>query len=118
MTAKAKSYFEEAMDDDLNISGGLAAIFEFMTEINKIIKDIDIHDAKAIRESMAKFDSVLNVMHHEKAEIPAEILEKAEMRELARQRKDFETADRIRDELKELGYIIEDTPKGPRVKTG
>lgn len=118
LTAKAKSYFEEAMDDDLNISGGLAAIFEFMTEINKIIKDIDIHDAKAIRESMAKFDSVLNVMHHEKAEIPAEILEKAEMRELARQRKDFETADRIRDELKELGYIIEDTPKGPRVKTG
>ncbi len=116
LIAKAKEDFEKAMDDDLNISGGLAAVFEFMTGVNKIMDEIDIHDAKAVKDVMSGFDSVLNVMQHEKAEIPAEILEKAEMREIARQKKDFAASDRIRDELKELGYIIEDTPNGPRVK--
>lgn len=113
---KAKDEFERCMDDDLNISGGLAAIFEFMTGINKLMDKIDVQDAKVIKETIAGFDSVLGVMQHEKAEIPAEIQEKADLREKARAEKDFATADRLRDELKELGYVIEDTSKGPRVK--
>ncbi|MEA3515503.1 MAG: cysteine--tRNA ligase [Nanoarchaeota archaeon] len=112
----AKSQFENAMDDDLNISGGLAAIFVFMSNINATIDVIDSINAKKVKEAMLGFDSVLGVMQHEKADIPAEILEKAEMREKARKQKDFAEADKIRDELKEMGYVIEDTSKGPRVK--
>ena len=116
LIVEAKDEFERCMDDDLNISGGLAAVFEFMTGINKIMKDIDANDAELIKRTMDGFDSVLGVMQHEKADIPAEILKKAEMREKARKEKDFANADRIRDELEKLGYVIEDTPKGPRVK--
>jgi len=108
--------FEKSMDDDLNISGSLAAVFEFMTEINKITNEMDKEDAKAVKEIMTTFDSVLGVMEHQKADIPKEIIKKAEEREKARQEKDFNTADKIRDELKQSGYIIEDTSKGPRVK--
>ena len=116
LIVEAKDEFERCMDDDLNISGGLAAVFEFMTGINKIMKDIDANDTELIKRTMDGFDSVLGVMQHEKADIPAKILKKAEMREKARKEKDFATSDRLRDELKELGYVIEDTPKGPRVK--
>ncbi|MCK5629676.1 MAG: cysteine--tRNA ligase [Nanoarchaeota archaeon] len=116
LIVEAKDEFERCMDDDLNISGGLAAVFEFMTGINKIMKDIDANDTELIKRTMDGFDSVLGVMQHEKADIPAEILKKAEMREKARKEKDFANADRIRDELEKLGYVIEDTPKGPRVK--
>lgn len=116
LIVEAKDEFERCMDDDLNISGGLAAVFEFMTGINKIMKDIDANDAELIKRTMDGFDSVLGVMQHEKADIPAKILKKAEMREKARKEKDFANADKIRDELEKLGYVIEDTPKGPRVK--
>ena len=110
----AKENFEKSMDDDLNISAGLAAIFNFMTAINKIT--ISKKDAKQIKQIMLKFDEVLGIMHHEKAKINKEIESLIEKREKARKEKDFATADQIRDELKEKGIILEDTPQGIRWK--
>ena len=49
-------------------------------------------------------------------EIPAEILAMAEARTEAKKAKDFKKSDAIRDELKSKGWIIEDTPKGPKLK--
>jgi cysteinyl-tRNA synthetase len=49
-------------------------------------------------------------------QIPEEIQELAEKREEARKKKDFKTADQMRDKLKEKGYVLEDTPQGPRLK--
>ncbi len=50
------------------------------------------------------------------SEIPAAIIGLQEMREEARKRKNFKGADAIRDELKSKGWLIEDTPKGARLK--
>jgi len=50
------------------------------------------------------------------AEAPLEIQKMLEERERARKARDFATSDRIRDELAAAGYVIEDTPQGPRVK--
>ncbi|MBD3354742.1 cysteine--tRNA ligase [Candidatus Woesearchaeota archaeon] len=108
--------FEKAMDNDINISGGLAAIFDFMTKVNKIMNDMSKTDASAVKKLMLKFDSVLGVMEHEKAELDSEIEKMVEEREKARKEKDFEKADNIRDALKEEGIILEDTPKGVRWK--
>ena len=49
-------------------------------------------------------------------EVPAEIAALLEARQAARKAKDFKRADAIRDELKAKGWIIEDTPKGPKLK--
>jgi len=113
---KAKDEFEKYMDDDLNFSRALAAIFEFMTEINKIINDISKNDADNIKETMHKFDSVLGIMEHEKIEVSDEIKSLVEEREKARKEKDYKKADEIRDKLKEKGYIVEDSKEGPRIK--
>ena len=51
-------------------------------------------------------------------EAPAEILALAEERQTARKAKDFARSDQIRDELATQGWVIEDTPRGPRVKRG
>jgi cysteinyl-tRNA synthetase len=113
---KAKSGFGLEMDNDLNISGALAVIFEFMTAVNKIMDKISEKDAKEIKKTMMEFDSVLGVMEHEKVELSAEIQELVEERENARKSKDWGTADKIRDQLKEKGIILEDTPQGVRWK--
>lgn len=113
---KSKILFEKSMDDDLNVSGALAAIFTFMTGINKIIDKISKKDAEKIKKTMLSFDSVIGVMKKEKKEIPKEIIELAEKREEARKKKDFDLADKLRNEISGKGYIVEDTPEGPRVK--
>ncbi len=113
---KAKKNFEDAMDNDLNISGGLAAIFEFMTDINKIMDSISKKNAKKIKEMMNDFDSVLGIMKHEKGTLDDNIDHLVQKREQARKNKDFATADKIRDDLKAKGIILEDTPKGVRWK--
>jgi cysteinyl-tRNA synthetase len=113
---KAKKDFEKEMDNDLSIAGALAAIFEFMTSVNKIMGKIGHKDAKEIKKIMMGFDSVLGIMRHEKGELSAEIKSLIKKREEARKKKDWETADKIRAELKEKGIILEDTPKGVRWK--
>ncbi len=104
------------MENDLNISGGLAVIFEFMTAINKIMNKISKKDAKEIKKIMRGFDSVLGIMEHKKVEINKKVKELVEERETARKAKDWGTADKIRDQLKEKGIILEDTPHGVRWK--
>ena len=116
LTKEARQNFEKAMDDDLNMSGGLAAIFDFMTEVNKIMDKINADEAKEIKKTMLEFDTVIGVMQHEKADIGEEAMELIYQREDARKKKDFAAADRIRDELKKRGIILEDSAQGIRWK--
>ena len=113
---KAEKTFEKEMDNDLNISGGLAAIFGFMTSVNKVMGKLSKKDAKEVSKLMMKFDSVLGVMEHEKVDVSDDIQALVDKREEARKNKDFATADSIRDSLKEKGIVLEDTPKGVRWK--
>lgn len=106
--------FEKAMDDDLNISGGLASMFGFMTEINKI--DLSKADAEKVKAFMQKLDSVLGIMKHEKDNIPSEIHAMAEEREKARKAKDYAKADELRNGIKSKGYAVEDSAEGFRIK--
>jgi cysteinyl-tRNA synthetase len=114
----AKKSFEESMDDDLNISGGLAAIFNFMNEINKLIAEnkLVISDVELVRDVMMSFDCVLGVMNHEKGELSVEEKQLILAREEARKNKDWSKSDELRDKLKELGIIVEDTHQGTRWK--
>ena len=116
LITEAEDKFEKSMDDDLNISPAIAAIFEFMTEINKIMGSISKKDAEKIKKTMLSFDSVLGIMQKEKEKIPKEVKELAEKRLEARNQKDWELSDKLRDEIKQKGYLIEDTKDGYRLK--
>jgi cysteinyl-tRNA synthetase len=115
---KAKERFEESMDDDLNISGGLAAIFDFMSDINRWISDENFsrNDALKVFNLMMEFDKVLGILESEEEMIPKEILELVNKREAARKTKDFALSDKLRDEIKKKGYQVDDSGKGSLVK--
>ncbi len=115
---KARNEFEDAMDNDLNMPDALAAVFEFVKDINKLLagNEVGKKNASDIKEFMLSIDKVLGILETGKEDIPEDIQELAEKRENARKEKDFKQADSIRDELKEKGYAVEDTKNGPRVK--
>ena len=72
--------------------------------------------AAAALAAWEKADSVLGVGTQTEVEAPGEIRDLLDARQAARQAKDFKRADSIRDELKSKGWVIEDTPKGARLK--
>ncbi|MBK28916.1 MAG: cysteine--tRNA ligase [Verrucomicrobiales bacterium] len=111
------SNFIKAMDDDLNVSAAWAAVFDWVRETNRKLAADEI-DNNAAAIELANWLRINNVLGIEtiKEKATPEILALAEERQTARQNKDFERSDQIRDELLSKGWIIEDTPKGPRVK--
>jgi len=108
--------FEEAMDDDLNISLALSALFDFVREVNKLMDDnmLSKGEADAVSKLMMRFDKVLGVIGKIKIEdkLPNEAEELIRKREEARKAKDWVTADKIRQQLRRMGIVIEDTPQG------
>ena len=110
-----KEQFITAMDDDLNTADGLSAIFELVKDINTKILDKEV--SKEVCEHAAEiFDElcgVLGILYNRKSnDLDSEIEELIKQRQEARANKDWATADRIRDELKEKGIILKDTPQG------
>lgn len=136
--------FVYAMDDDFNTAGGLGVIFAFVNELNtqiagKVLSLTDvaiIHKAhKLIIELMAVLGIEISA-GQKQVGYPAEMCALAakltgyegndpqeavdcllECRTRARQEKQWELADKVRDGMKEYGFVIEDTPQGPRVVT-
>ena len=114
--SKLKDGFEAAMDDDFNIAGALAAIFDFMSEINKLIdaNKLSSAAAKKVYAQMLDFDKVLGLQLKEIKEekLSVELMKLIKEREQARKSKDWKTSDRIRNELKQKGIIVEDVSDG------
>lgn len=113
---KAEEHFQERMDDDLNTPDALATLFELVTEINTLS---DSSSKKTLEQTAIIFDrmiEVLGLMYNRKeVEISEDIEDLLEQRTVARAEKNWARADEIRDILDSKGYVIEDTPAGPRV---
>jgi len=106
------------LHDDLNISAAWGAVFDWVRDANRRLADhaITAAEAAAALAAWARVDSVLGVGLAAEAEVPSVLRELLAKRQAARKAKDFKRADAIRDELKAEGWIIEDTPKGPKLK--
>ncbi len=110
--AQGLKKFEEAMDDDLNISAALAAVFEAIKEINIDFDQVGQKDAEDLIDFMKRIDEILAVLKFGEAILEEEISKLIEERNQARKNKDFKKSDAIRDSLKEKGIQLEDTPDG------
>jgi len=119
LVEKARTTFQAALGDDLNISTALAALFDLIREINSLCDQAKIgrDEAQKTLRLLEQFDQVLNVLPFEThTEISPDLLKILEKREAARHQKDWATADACRKTLLERGYLIEDTPLGARLK--
>ena len=115
---EAQKGFEEAMDDDLNVSAALGKIFDLVKEINKFIDEGDFssQDAEKTLVLIERFDSVLGILKREEITLDEKVVELIQKRNQARKDKKWEEADKIRKEIEALGIILEDTPEGTKWK--
>ena len=111
---KRREQFIEAMEDDLNTADALAAVFELAREINTAVAQSPSSPmCEAMRGLFDELCGVLGLLYvQEDASLDDEIEALIAQRAAARKNKDFAEADRIRDELKALGIVLEDTPQG------
>ena len=110
-----RDQFIKAMDDDLNTADAISAVFELVKDINTTV--ITDAPSKELVEFATKlFDEltgVLGLVYNRKTEsLDDEIEKMIEARTQARKDKNWAEADRIRDELKAQGIVLEDTPQG------
>jgi cysteinyl-tRNA synthetase len=112
----ARAAFETALDDDLNVSAALAALFDLVREINRRIdtRALSTVDAGRVIEVLRELDTVLGVLPEAVEELEPELAALLEQRAAARAGRDWAASDRLRDELAGHGIAVEDTRDGQR----
>jgi len=110
----AKNDFITAMEDDLNTADALAAIFTLVREINTAIANgLEKNGLLACADMFDQLTGVLGLVYNRKEEVlDSDIQALIDKRSEARKNRDFKTADEIRDQLKAMGIVLEDTPRG------
>ena len=111
--------FDDAMCDDLNTADALGVLFEAVRDMNTQFTDAKAPCKAVLEEGLKRFTvmtDVLGLLSKEYDATPEDVKALVEARTAAKKAKNFAEADRIRAEVLEKGYIIEDTPKGPKVR--
>ena len=119
--AKTKENFEAAMDDDFNVQNALTAIYEVLPVVNADtnLSNVDKDELKKFKTLLSSWLSIFGIDCEKltasvASSDDAEIDELVKKRDEARKNKDWAVSDQIRDQLKELGVTIQDTPQGTR----
>ena len=105
--------FVSAMDDNLNMPRAMAALFDMIKRINKLIDEdrIGKHDSEKIFKTLKGIDSIIAIFDFETETYSADAQALIDTRDAARKAGDFELADRIREQLKIKGIHVQDTQK-------
>ncbi len=105
-----KHGFINAMDDDLNISAAMASMFKMVKKINGLVREmkIDLQDASKIIDGFRNINSVLNIMDFAENDSDPQITRLISKRNKARAEKNWDLADKIRDQLRGKGVIVQD----------
>ena len=109
--------FDAAMDDDLNTADALGALFE-------LVKDANVHltltpsaaDAQMTLDTLLALTGVLGLLAKKTDDISEEVRALADRRAQARKDRDWKLSDTLRDEIIALGYILEDTKDGQKIR--
>lgn len=116
---KAVADFDQAMNDDLNTADALGVIFEYIRDMNSTLTDANAPCRAAIQagvDALSTMTGVLGLLQKDLDTTPDEVKALVDARQQAKKAKDFARADELRGQVMKLGYVIEDTPKGPKVK--
>jgi len=114
MIKELLSKFEERMDDDFDTPGAIASVFDFMHTVNKL--DLSKENGDEIVKALRRIDDVFKFLNFDKIKVPKEIMDLVKKREEARKSNDWKKSDKLRDKIKEKGFLVEDSDKGPVVK--
>jgi len=107
--------FRARMDDNLDTPRAMAELFDAVHAANRAIDAGDAAGAAPRAAAVREMASAVGLELAAAEEAPAEVWALVEQREEARKGKDFAAADRLRDDLLAAGWVVEDTPRGPRL---
>ncbi|MCL1795448.1 MAG: cysteine--tRNA ligase [Clostridia bacterium] len=108
--------FDEALDDDLNTADAIGVLFELVKHANIALRPgCSITAIETVLEAFRSMTGILGLADKKQAERDVDIDALVNAREEARKAKDWAESDRLRDELKTLGYSVEDTAQGQKV---
>ena len=110
--------FAQALDEDLNVSAAWGVVFDWVREMNRLLaaNQLGAGQAASALSAWNRINSIFGLGEKSAGEAPAEIQTLLEERQTSRKLKDFKRADVLREALKSKGWLIEDTPKGARLK--
>ena len=111
--------FDAAMDDDLNTADAIGVIFDYIRDMNTVLADANDASRQTFDTALSTLKcmtDVLGLLRKEADGVPDEIKQLVEQRTAAKKNKDYAFADEIRNKVLAMGYVIEDTPKGAKVK--
>jgi cysteinyl-tRNA synthetase len=105
-----KNGFTSAMDDDLNISAALATIFTIVKKVNGLMLEKQLHpeDASKMVEGFHRVDAVLNLFNFFDNYADPKVQRLLSQRDKARTEKNWDLADKLRDELRSIGILVQD----------
>lgn len=115
MLEELQTSFIQSMNDDLNVSGAIGALFQFIKQSNPLVqmRMVDTDQKKAIARHLEGINSVLGVFDMNQCPLTPEINRLILQREQARQRKNWDEADAVRQTLLNMGINVLDTAGGP-----
>ena len=114
--AEVLAKFREVMDNDIDTPNAMAIIFDTVRRANIAIESGDTEACSALATAVHEMCNALGLVLRSGDDIEAAIVERAQQLDAARVAKDFATADAIRIELQEAGYVVETTKAGTRVR--
>src|SRR5215831_3334039 len=115
--AQRPANFEDALDDDLNVSAALGFLFESIREANRAMDENKLYaaSANAWLDWWKRINTVLDLEEETEVAVPAEVWKLAEERENARREKNWKQSDELRDGISALGWDVRDTKDGQKL---
>ena len=110
--------FTTAMDNDLDTTTVMALVFDSVRRANTAMDTGDVATVSSVRAAVIEILGALGLELSLGDDIDADIVAKGEALDAARKAKDFATADALRDELQSLGYVVETSKDGTRIRRG
>ncbi len=119
LVTDTREKFVAAMEDDLNTADAIAVLFDLVREINTLLTEAGTtkEEILAVRDLFDELAQVLGLVYNRKAEdaVPAEVQKLVDQRQAARKEKNFAEADRLRDEIAAMGWVVEETRQGTKI---
>ena len=113
----AEKQFLDSMDNDFNTPDSLASLFSLIRNVNPLVSSnsLDVGSVEALKDLFQKINSIFEIIPTKQKEIPKEIQELVNKREELRVNKNYDESDKIRTQIQDLGYDVEDTIYGPLI---